>query len=59
MTPEEKFGGLLVFGKAWRVDEARLEASFSRFLLKVDETASLWPEEGSRVGPSLTCHDYG
>jgi hypothetical protein len=44
MTPEETFGQLLGLGKAWRVVEARLEASSSTFVLKVEETAALWPE---------------
>jgi hypothetical protein len=38
MTPEGTFGQLLGLGKAWRVLEARLEASSSTFMLKVEET---------------------
>jgi hypothetical protein len=38
MTAEETFGQLLGLGKAWRVLEARLEASSSTFLVKVEET---------------------
>jgi len=41
MTPEETFGQLLGLGKAWRVLEARLEASSSAFLLKVEKTPEL------------------
>ena len=41
MTPEETFGQLLRLGKAWRVVEARLEASSSTFVLKVEEWAEL------------------
>ena len=48
MTPEETFGQLLGLGKAWRVVEARLEASM--FVLKVEETPDLWPEESARAG---------
>ena len=50
MTHEETFGQLLGLGKAWRVVEARLEASSSTFVLKVEETAELWPEESARAG---------
>ena len=56
MTPEETFGQLLGMGKAWRVVEARLEASM--FFLKVEETPELWPEESTRAGTPLTCYDH-
>ena len=58
MTPEETFGQLLGLGKAWRVVEARLEASSSTFMLKVEETAALWPQESTRAGTPVTCHDH-
>jgi hypothetical protein len=54
MTPEETFGQLLGLGKAWLVVEARLEASSSTFILKVEETAALWPEESTRAGTPVT-----
>ncbi len=38
--------------------EARLEASFSTFLVKVEETPDLWPQEGARAGTLVTCHDH-
>jgi hypothetical protein len=57
MTPEDKFGQLLGLGKAWRVGEARLEASSSTFMLKVEETAASWPEESTRTGTPIVCHD--
>jgi hypothetical protein len=57
MTPEETFGQLLGLGKAWRVVEARLEASSSTFRLKIEETAALWPEESTRAGNPVTCHE--
>jgi len=41
MRPKETFGQLLGLGKAWRVVEARLEASSSTSMLKVEETAAL------------------
>ena len=56
MTPEETFGQLLGLGKAWRVVEARLEASM--FVLKVEETPELWPEESARAGTPVTCYDH-
>ena len=58
MTPEETFGQLMGLGKARRVLEARLEASSSTFLLKVEETPHLWPEESTRAGTPVTCHDH-
>jgi transposase len=58
MTPEDTFGQLLGFGKAWRGVEARLEAGSSAFMLKVEETAALWPEQSTRAGPPVTCHDH-
>jgi hypothetical protein len=58
MTPEETFGQLLELGKAWCVVEARLEASSSTFMLKVEETEALWSEESARAGTPVTCH-YG
>jgi transposase len=58
MTPEETFGQLLGLGKACRVVEARLEASSSTFMLKVEETAALWPEESTRAGTPVVCHDH-
>lgn len=38
--------------------EARLEASSSTFVLKVEETADLWPEESVWAGTLVTCHDH-
>ena len=58
MPPEETFGQLLGLGKAWRVVEARLEASSSTFMSKVEETPALWPEESTRAGTPVTCHDH-
>ena len=58
MTPEETFGQLLGLGKAWRVVEARLDAKASAFVLKVEETPDLWPEESSRARTPVTCYDH-
>lgn len=58
MTPDETFEQLLGLGKAWRAVEARLEASFSTLLLKIEETAALWPEERVRAAIPVTCYDH-
>ena len=58
MTPEETFGQFVGLGMAWRILEARLEASVSTSLMKVQETPDLWPKESTRAGMPVTCHDY-
>ena len=58
MTPEETFGPLLGLAKARLMIEAWLEASSSTFVLKVEETAALWPEESARAWTPVTCHDH-
>ncbi|MSU32506.1 MAG: hypothetical protein EXS25_07590 [Pedosphaera sp.] len=59
MTPEQTFGQLLGLGKAWRLVEARFEPECSTFfLLKVEETLELWPEESVRAGTPVVCHDH-
>ncbi|MSU32353.1 MAG: hypothetical protein EXS25_06800 [Pedosphaera sp.] len=58
MPPEQTFGQLLGLGKAWRVVEARFEPESSTFLLKVEETLALWPEESVRAGTPVVCHDH-
>jgi hypothetical protein len=51
MTPEKAFGQLLRLGNALRAVEARLDAKSSGFVLKVEETAALWPEESPEAEP--------
>lgn len=58
MTPECTFGQLLGLGEAWRAVEARLEASSATFVLKLEKTAALWPEERARAGTTVTCNDH-
>ncbi len=58
MTLEETFGQLLGLGKPWRVVEARLEASSSKSMLKVEETALLWPKERAQAGTPVTCQNH-
>ena len=49
---------MLRLGKAWRLVEARLEASTSTLLVEVEEAAAFWPEESARGEIPVTCHDY-
>ena len=58
MTPEETFVQLLGLGEAWRVDEARHGANAAAFMLKVEETPDLWPEESARAGTPVTCYHH-
>jgi hypothetical protein len=58
MTPEETFGLLLGLGKAWRVVEVRPEANSSTFVLKVEQTATLWREGSARAGIPVTCRHH-
>ena len=58
MIPEETFGQSLGLGKVWRVVEGRLEATFSTFMLKVEETDALWPKESAQAWTQVTCHDH-
>ncbi len=54
-TPEETFGELFGLGKTQRVVEVRLEANALMFVLKVEETTDLRPEESARAGTPMTC----
>ena len=38
--------------------EARLEANASTFVLKVEETSELWPDESARARTPVTCHGH-
>jgi hypothetical protein len=49
---------LLGLGKIWRVLEARFEAKFSTFFLKVEEKPELWPEESVRARTPVVFHDH-
>jgi hypothetical protein len=57
MTPDETFGQLLRLGIAWHVVEARLEVSSSTFVLKVHETAPVWPDESPPADTTVTYHE--
>jgi hypothetical protein len=58
MTPEDRFGKLLRFGKDWRIVKTCIKASYSTFVLKVEETAALGPEESTCAGTPMTCYDH-
>jgi hypothetical protein len=45
---------LLDLEKAWRVTDALLGVSSSTFVLTVEETDELWPEESARAGTRAT-----
>ena len=49
---------MLELGKRRRVLEARLEASSSTSILKVEETAALWPAVSTRAGTPVMCHHH-
>ena len=38
--------------------ELRLKACSPIFMLKVEETDALWPEQSARAGTAVTCNDY-
>ncbi len=58
MAPEETFGQLLGLGKEWYVVKVRLETSSSTFMVKVEKTAALGPDESARAGTPVTCHEH-
>ncbi len=58
MTPEETFSQLLGLGKSWRVVRTEFEEKTSTFVICVEETAELWPEESGRTGTTVTCYDH-
>lgn len=58
MTPEETFSQLLGLGKSWRVVRTEFEEKNSTFVICVEETADLWPEESRRAGTTVGCYDH-
>jgi transposase len=58
MTPGETFEQLPGLGNACLVVDARLESSSSTIMLKVGETAALWPEESPRTGTLASCYHH-
>jgi transposase len=58
MTPEETFAQLLGLGKSWRVVRTEFEVKESTFVICVEETPELWPEESQRAGIAVSCYDH-
>jgi hypothetical protein len=49
---------LLGLRKNWSVVDARFDPESSTFVLKVRETAKLWPEESTRSCTPVVCPDH-
>lgn len=58
MTPEKTFSELLGLGKSWRVVRTEYEVKESTFVICVEETPELWPEESQRAGTTVACYDH-
>lgn len=58
MTPEETFSQLLGLGNSWRVVRTEFEEKTSTFVICVEETAELWPQESRRLGTTVACYDH-
>jgi transposase len=58
VTPEETFQQLLGLGPSWRVVRTEFEVEQNTFVLCVEETEALWPEESARCGQTVTCYDH-
>jgi transposase len=58
MTPEETFHQLLGLGQSWKVIRAEFEEKEQTFVICVQETDRLWPEESRRWGQEVICYDH-
>lgn len=58
MTPEETFQQLLGLGASWRVVRTEFEEEQNTFVICVEETAALWPEESAKCGQTVSCYDH-
>ena len=58
MTPEETFHQLLGLGQSWKVVRTEFEEKEQTFVICVQETAALWPEESKRCGQEVVCYDH-
>jgi len=58
MTPEETFHQLLGLGESWTVIRTEFEVKEQTFVICVQETERLWPEESQRCGQEVTCYDH-
>jgi transposase len=58
MTPEQTFEQLLGLGSSWRVVRTDYEEERNTFVICVEETEALWPEESAKCGQAVTCYDH-
>jgi transposase len=58
MTPEETFHQLLGLGQSWKVVRTEFEQKEQTFVICVEETDRLWPEERQRCGQEVICYDH-
>jgi transposase len=58
MTPEKMFEQLLGLGTSWKVVRTDYEAERNTFVICVEETEALWPEESTKAGQPVTCYDH-
>ena len=58
MTPEETFHQLLGLGQGWKVVRSEFEEKEQTFVICVQETDQLWPEESRRYGQEVICYDH-
>jgi len=58
MTPEETFHQLLGLGQGWKVVRTEFEQKEQTFVICVEETERLWPEESQRCGQEVSCYDH-
>lgn len=58
MTPEKTFEQLLGLGSSWKVTRTEYEAEQNTFVICVEETEALWPEESARNGCPVRCYDH-
>lgn len=59
MTPAETFHQLLGLGQSWKVIRTEFEEKEQTFVICVQETDLLWPEERQRCGQEVICYDHG
>jgi transposase len=58
MTPEETFHQLLGLGQCWKVVRTEFEQREQTFVICVEETHQIWPEESRRCGQEVICYDH-
>src|SRR5208282_4526729 len=58
MTPEQTFEQLLGLGTSWKVVRTDYETERNTFVICVEETEALWPEESAKLGQPVSCYDH-